>query len=37
MPPNSRGNRMEYLVLLAFVAGWFILQMWVLPRMGVPT
>ncbi len=23
--------------LLAFVAGWFILQRWILPRLGVPT
>lgn len=38
MPPNpTKSNRMEALVLLAFVAAWFALQIWLLPRMGVPT
>ncbi len=23
--------------VLAFVAGWFVLQRWILPRLGVPT
>jgi len=26
---------MEILFLLAFVAAWFALQMWILPRFGV--
>ena len=38
MPPsNGKGSRMEVLVLFAFVAAWFVLQIWILPRMGVPT
>jgi hypothetical protein len=30
-------SNMEILFLLAFIAAWFILQMWVLPRFGVST
>jgi hypothetical protein len=38
MPPKpTESNRMEALVLLAFVAAWFVLQVWLLPRAGVPT
>jgi len=28
---------MEPLILLAFLVGWFVLQIWVLPKMGVRT
>jgi hypothetical protein len=28
---------MEYLWPLGFLAAWLILQVWVLPRLGVPT
>ena len=27
----------EILILIAFVAGWIILNRWLLPRLGVPT
>ena len=27
----------EILEVLAIFAGWFILQRWILPRLGVPT
>ena len=37
-PPNRRRrNVMEPLILLAFVVGWFVLQIWVLPKLGVRT
>jgi len=29
--------RMEAIGFLLFLAGWFALQLWVLPRLGVPT
>ena len=32
-----RRNDMEPLILLAFVVGWFVLQIWVLPKLGVRT
>jgi hypothetical protein len=36
MPPSdAKRSAMEVFVLLAVLAGWFVLQMWVLPRMGV--
>jgi hypothetical protein len=28
---------MDYLGVLGFVAAWFVLNKWVLPRCGVPT
>ena len=28
---------MDWVWLLAVLAGWFVLQRWVLPRAGVPT
>ncbi len=28
---------MDLLYLVLFVAGWFLLQAWILPRLGVPT
>jgi len=27
----------SYLWIAAFVAGWFLLQAWILPKLGVPT
>ena len=27
----------DYLFLLLFVVGWFVLQRWLLPKLGVPT
>lgn len=30
-------NAMEVVWILGFIAVWFVLQLWVLPRMGVPT
>jgi len=27
----------DALLLLAFMAGWFALQLWILPRLGVST
>jgi hypothetical protein len=32
-----RGYAMEVFVLLGVLALWFVLQIWVLPRLGVPT
>lgn len=32
-----RKQIMEPLILLAFVVGWFVLQIWILPKMGVRT
>jgi|GEM_PF-1064922 len=38
IPHHSwRKQLMEPLILLAFVVGWFVLQIWVLPKMGVRT
>jgi hypothetical protein len=35
---RNRGNfTMEILLVLGIVAGWFVLQAWVLPKLGVPT
>jgi hypothetical protein len=34
---RKEGRRMEILWVLGFLAAWFVLQMWVLPRFGVPT
>jgi hypothetical protein len=28
---------MEWLTPLLFVGGWLVLQLWLLPRLGVPT
>lgn len=37
-PPDGRRRVVvEPLVLLAFFVGWLILQIWVLPKMGVRT
>jgi hypothetical protein len=34
---KERGDRMEVLVPLGIMVVWLILQIWVLPRLGVPT
>ncbi len=34
---KERGGRMEVLVLVGLLVGWLVLQIWVLPRLGVPT
>lgn len=33
----SRRSIMEILLPLALLGGWLILQIWVLPKLGVPT
>jgi hypothetical protein len=33
----ERSRGMELLVVLGFVVVWLVLQLWVLPRMGVAT
>ncbi len=34
---KERGGRMEVLILVGILVVWLILQIWVLPRLGVPT
>ena len=34
---QMRGGKMEFLIPLALLAVWIILQVWVLPRLGVKT
>jgi hypothetical protein len=34
---SKRGRFMEILIPIAILAAWFILQAWVLPRLGVGT
>jgi hypothetical protein len=34
---KERGGRVEVLVLVGILVVWLILQIWVLPRLGVPT
>jgi hypothetical protein len=34
---NRGGKPMEVLILLGILVAWFILQAWVLPRLGVKT
>jgi hypothetical protein len=34
---NPGGKTMEFLIPLGVLAVWFILQAWVLPRLGVKT
>lgn len=34
---HTRGNNMELLIPIGVLVVWFILQAWVLPRLGVPT
>jgi hypothetical protein len=31
------GERVEFLVMLAILAVWLVLQLWVLPKFGVST
>jgi hypothetical protein len=35
--PRTERNNMDILILLGILALWFILQIWVLPKLGVPT
>ena len=35
--PRWRKFAVEVLVLLGILAGWIALQVWVLPKLGVPT
>jgi len=37
MDHQQRGKKMEFLIPLALLALWVILQIWVLPRLGVKT
>jgi hypothetical protein len=38
MPANNQGVKsMEFLIPLGVLVVWFILQAWVLPRLGVKT
>jgi hypothetical protein len=34
---QSRRTGMDWVVVLGVFALWFVLQIWVLPRLGVPT
>lgn len=34
---RTGGKNMEGWFLLGFIALWFVLQLWVLPKLGVPT
>jgi hypothetical protein len=34
---SSRGKPMEFLIFLGVLVAWVILQVWVLPRLGVKT
>lgn len=36
-PIRRRRNVMEPLILLGVLVGWFVLQIWVLPKLGVKT
>lgn len=35
--PKMWSRRMEYLIPLGILAVWVVLQIWVLPKAGVPT
>lgn len=35
--PGGWSEKMEILIPIGFLAVWLILQIWVLPRVGVPT
>ena len=35
--PRRGGRNLELLILPALLVAWFVLQIWVLPRLGVPT
>ncbi len=34
---TNRGYIMEFLMVLGFLGLWLVLQIWVLPKLGVPT
>lgn len=34
---SSKGRTMEIVIALLVVAGWFLLQAWLLPRFGLKT
>ena len=34
---SNEGRKMDFLLLLGIFALWIILQVWVLPKAGVPT
>jgi hypothetical protein len=36
-PPWLQARVNDLLQLILFVAGWYFLQRWLLPRLGVPT
>lgn len=36
-PIDTRRPHVDYLILLGILALWIILQVWVLPKAGVPT
>jgi hypothetical protein len=36
-PAGKGGKTMEFLILLGVLVAWIILQVWVLPRLGVKT
>jgi hypothetical protein len=35
--PERKKRMSDFLILAAVLAGWIILNRWLLPRMGVPT
>lgn len=35
--PLARRPQVDYLILLGILALWIVLQIWVLPKAGVPT
>jgi hypothetical protein len=35
--PETGSGRMEYLIPVGVLAVWVVLQIWVLPKAGVPT
>ena len=37
MDKRKRGDAMEFLIPVAVLAAWIVLQIWVLPRFGVKT
>jgi len=37
VPEKTGGKTMEVLIILGVFAAWIILQVWVLPRLGVKT
>lgn len=38
IPEETKGSPMtSYLWLIAVLAGWILLQTWILPKLGIPT